>query len=98
MVFGAQRFEITFASLNQTVMNKDKYVFSQLVTFLDEFKFLRIVKKYEGNKYIKSYTCWNQLLTMMFGQLSNRGEFKRPHRVTGGSHRKTLSSGESASP
>ena len=46
--------------------------FSQLVTFLDEFKFLRIVKKYEGNKYIKSYTCWNQLLTMMFGQLSNR--------------------------
>ena len=56
MVFGAQRFEITFCSLNQTVMNKDKYVFSQLVTFLDEFKFLRIVKKYEGNKYIKSYT------------------------------------------
>ena len=45
-------------------MNKDKYVFSQLVTFLDEFKFLRIVKKYEGNKYIKSYTCWNQLLTV----------------------------------
>ena len=72
MVFGAQRFEITFVSLNQTVMNKDKYVFLQLVTFLDEFKFLRIVKKYEGNKYIKSYTCWNQLLTMMFGQLSNR--------------------------
>ena len=36
-------------------------------------KFLRIVKKYEGNKiHLKSYTCWNQLLTMMFGQLSNR--------------------------
>lgn len=53
-------------------MNKDKYVFAQLVGFLDNFKFLRIVKKYEGDKYIKSYTCWNQLLTMMFGQLSNR--------------------------
>ena len=50
-------------------MNKDKYVFAQLVGFLDNFKFLRIVKKYEGDKYIKSYTCWNQLLTMMFGQL-----------------------------
>lgn len=59
-------------SLNQAVMNKDKYVFAQLVGFLDNFKFLRIVKKYEGDKYIKSYTCWNQLLTMMFGQLSNR--------------------------
>ena len=53
-------------------MNKYKYVFAQLVGFLDNFKFLRIVKKYEGDKYIKSYTCWNQLLTMMFGQLSNR--------------------------
>ena len=53
-------------------MNKDKYVFAQLVGFLDNFKFLRIVKKYEGDKYIKSYTCWNQLLTMMFGQRSNR--------------------------
>ena len=53
-------------------MNKDKYVFAQLVSFLDNFKFLRIVKKYDGDKYVKSYTCWNQLLTMMFGQLSNR--------------------------
>ena len=53
-------------------MNKDKYVFAQLVGFLDNFKFLRIVQKYAGDKYIKSYTCWNQLLTMMFGQLSNR--------------------------
>ena len=53
-------------------MNTGKYVFAQLVGFLDNFKFLRIVKKYDGDKYVKSYTCWNQSLTMMFGQLSNR--------------------------
>lgn len=53
-------------------MNKDKYVFAQLVGFLDNFKFLCIVKKYNGDKYVKSYTCWNQLLTMMFGKLSKR--------------------------
>ena len=53
-------------------MNKDKYVFSQLVEFLDCFKFRRIVAKYQGNRYIKSFSCWNQLLVMMFGQLSNR--------------------------
>lgn len=53
-------------------MFKDEYVFSQLVKFLDYEKFKYIVKKYNGNKYIKIYTCWNQLLTMMFGQLSNR--------------------------
>lgn len=53
-------------------MNKDKYVFSQMVEFLDNYKFLRIVKKYDGNKYVKHFTCWNQLLTLMFGQLCNR--------------------------
>lgn len=53
-------------------MLKDKYVFAQLVKFLDSDKFRHIVDKYEGNKYVKSYSCWNQLLTMIFGQLSNR--------------------------
>lgn len=53
-------------------MNKDPYVFVQLVKFMDEFKFRRIVKKYDGDKYVKSFSCWNQLLTMMFGQLTNR--------------------------
>lgn len=53
-------------------MNKDKYVFAQMVEFLDNYKSLRIVKKYDGNKYVKHFTCWNQLLTLMFGQLCNR--------------------------
>lgn len=53
-------------------MHKDKFVFAQLTQFLDRNHFNYLVKKYKGDKYIKSYTCWNQLLTMMFGQLSNR--------------------------
>ena len=43
-----------------------------MVEFLDNYKFLRIVKKYDGNRYVKHFTCWNQLLTLMFGQLCNR--------------------------
>ena len=31
-----------------------------------------MVDKYDGNRYVKHFTCWNQLLAMMFGQLSNR--------------------------
>ena len=53
-------------------MNKGKYVFSQLLSFLDPFVFLRISKKYCGDKYVKTFSCWNQLAVMMFGQLSNR--------------------------
>ena len=53
-------------------MNKSKYVFAQLTVFLDRNHFNYLVRKYGGNKYVKHFTCWNQLLAMMFGQLSNR--------------------------
>ncbi|NDV80104.1 IS4 family transposase [Dysgonomonas sp. 511] len=50
----------------------NKYVFAQLVTFLDRNHFNYLVRKFGGDKYVKFFTCWNQLLTLMFGQLSNR--------------------------
>ena len=53
-------------------MFQDKYVFAQLVTFLDRNHFNYLVRKFGGDKYVKFFTCWNQLLTLMFGQLSNR--------------------------
>ena len=43
-----------------------------MVEFLDNYKFLRIVKEYDVNRYVKHFTCWNQLLTLIFGQLCNR--------------------------
>ena len=49
-----------------------KYVFSQLTAFLNRSKFNRLVAKYNGDRYVKHFSCWNQLLTLMFGQLSNR--------------------------
>lgn len=51
-------------------------MFSQLLFFLNPHVFLRISKKYGGDKYIKSFSCWNQLAVMMFGQLSNRESLK----------------------
>ncbi len=47
-------------------------VFAQLVYFLDRNKFNYLVRKYKGDKYVKHLTCWNQMLALMFGQLSNR--------------------------
>lgn len=48
-----------------------------MVKFLDEFVFLRIVKKYDGDKYVKHFSCWNQLLTLMFGQLTGKPSLRR---------------------
>ena len=53
-------------------MNKGKYVFAQLVEFLPQRVFDRMVLNHSGNKYIKHFSCWNQLLCLIFGQLSDR--------------------------
>ena len=42
------------------------------MAFLDRNHFNYLARKYDGNKYVKHLTCWNQLLALMFGQLSNR--------------------------
>ena len=52
-------------------MNLNKYIFLQLVDFLPYDDFNYIVRKYNGNKGVRNFSCWNQLLKMIFGQLSN---------------------------
>jgi len=53
-------------------MNQGKYVFAQVIEFLPFRVFDRLVMKYNGNKHIRTFTCWNQMLCMVFGQLTNR--------------------------
>ena len=40
--------------------------------FLNRTQFNNYVRKYDGNRYVKHFTCWNQLPAMIFGPLSNR--------------------------
>ena len=53
-------------------MNDRKYVFPQLLDFLDRNDFNYLARKYSGDKYVKQFTCYNQLAVLMFGQLSSR--------------------------
>ena len=57
-------------------MNQGKYIFAQLTDFLPRRVFDRIVSKHGGNKYVRSFTCWNQMLCMVFGQLSSRDSMR----------------------
>jgi hypothetical protein len=57
-------------------MNQGKYIFAQLTEFIPRRIFDRIVKKHEGNKHVRSFTCWNQMLCMVFGQLTSRDSMR----------------------
>ena len=53
-------------------MHQGKYMFFQLLNFLDRNDFNYLARTYDGDKYVKQFTCWNQFAVLMFGQLSNR--------------------------
>jgi hypothetical protein len=57
-------------------MNQGKYIYSQLTDFLPQRVFDRLVHKYNGNKHVRHFSCWNQLLSMVFGQLTGRDSLR----------------------
>ncbi|MDP4208894.1 MAG: IS4 family transposase [Bacteroidota bacterium] len=57
-------------------MNHGKYVFAQITEFLPKRVFDCIVFKYSGDKGVRFFSCWNQLLCMFFGQLTNRDSLR----------------------
>ncbi|MBQ8602589.1 MAG: DUF4372 domain-containing protein [Bacteroides sp.] len=50
--------------------------FAQLTIFWNRPQFNNYIHKYNGNRYVKHYICLNQLLAIVFNQLSNRKSFR----------------------
>ncbi len=53
-------------------MNQGKYILSQIMEFIPRHQFNNCVKKYKGDYWIKQFTCWEQFLSLSFGQLTHR--------------------------
>ncbi len=53
-------------------MNQGKTIFSQIFSYINRYEFDKCVERYNGNYYIKNFTCWEQFLVMSFAQLSGR--------------------------
>ncbi|MBU0597975.1 DUF4372 domain-containing protein [Patescibacteria group bacterium] len=52
-------------------MNQGKYIFAQIIKFIFQYEFDKCVKRYNGNQRIRNLDCRDQLLAMMFEQLTN---------------------------
>jgi hypothetical protein len=53
-------------------MNTGKIIFTQLTAFLPLHQFRRCVKRYRGNYKVKTFSCLDQFLCMVFAQLTYR--------------------------
>jgi len=52
-------------------MNSGKYVFAQLLQFVNRYEFEKCVNRYNGDRRIRNLNCWNQFLQLFFGQLTS---------------------------
>src|SRR3989304_6910204 len=52
-------------------MHQGKYVFSQIIEFVAQYEFDKCVKRYNGNNRVRNLDCRDQLLALIFGQLTN---------------------------
>lgn len=52
-------------------MNSGKYVFSQLLEFVNKYEFNKCVKRYKGDYRVRDFNCWNQFVQLFFGQLTS---------------------------
>lgn len=52
-------------------MNSGKYVFAQILQFVNKYEFEKCVDRYKGNYRVRGLNCWNQFVQLFFGQLTS---------------------------
>ena len=53
-------------------MNQGRTILAQLISFLPKYEFDKCVNKYKGNYKVRSFSCWEQFIVMIFAQLTHR--------------------------
>ena len=53
-------------------MNSGRTIFSQLIEHAPCKEFQKCVARYQGDSHLRSFSCWDQYLTMAFAQLTYR--------------------------
>jgi transposase len=53
-------------------VNSGQTVFAQVMEFVPTYQFQLCVDRYQGNRYVKDFSCWDQFLCLAFAQLTYR--------------------------
>jgi len=57
-------------------MNTGQTVFAQLMEFLPRYQFQVCVDRYQGHRYVKDFSCWDQFLCLACAQLTERSSLR----------------------
>ncbi len=78
-------------------MHAGHYIFTQIIQFLPRRQFWRILDKYDDRTLGWSFTHWNQLLVLMFGQFLGCGSLRELTDITAAHSKRSYNLGFGAS-
>lgn len=78
-------------------MHAGHYIFTQIIRFLPRRQFWRILDKYDDRTLGWSFTHWNQLLVLMFGQFLGCGSLRELTDITTAHSKRSYNLGFGAS-
>ena len=78
-------------------MHTGHYIFTQIIQFLPRRQFWRILDKYDDRTLGWSFTHWNQLLVLMFGQFIGCGSLRELTDITTAHSKRSYNLGFGAS-
>jgi len=57
-------------------MNSGKYVFAQILQFVNKYEFEKCVSRYKGDHRVRDLNCWNQFIQLFLEQLTSRNSLR----------------------
>ena len=57
-------------------MHRGRFIFCQLLDFVSRYELNKCVERYGGNRRVRSFSCWDQFLVMLFAQLTYRDSLR----------------------
>ena len=57
-------------------MHRGRFIFSQILDLICRYDFNKCVDRYGGNRRVRSFSCWDQFLVMLFAQFTYRDSLR----------------------
>ena len=57
-------------------MSKTNTIFNQLLQILPKQEFASFVMQHKGDKYVKYFSCWQQLMTLLYAQTTSKDSLR----------------------
>jgi hypothetical protein len=69
-------------------MNSGNTIFAQLIHYLSHYDFQQCVRRYNGERKVQSFSCWDQFLCLAFAQFTYRESLRDIEACLRAAHKK----------